>query len=804
MASQGVKKDLELMQLEIQDAYNRLDIWEEMNGVNLADYYPTQYEAVKSVPNTVITKNKYGDVIGVDMEIMTPKEFNPPAVIDSNVPNTMYTGGGGNYGGSGYKMNGSAGGTSPHVFSSGAKSVSTGTKVLTAAGTALNTVFAAALGAKLGKAINSSFGGQYAWKEEDWEKWVSEKDSLDQAVFRYLFDIDGNTYVPEEMLASMYKMLDEMGAYSEPASYVDKGQTAGFGTENGDLSYRPLQFTTRSDAVASAKSSRGVELFYKFTGNNTPKNTKFTSVTIGTKHYLLITSTVSLVSSVSDIIELEANGDVWGSIGTASSSYTYNGQTVYYRYADVAGNRTDFSCPFTSESSLTLDYTSLLKEVAWLTQFGEHTDVLPVEGIENEPLDRASTQIDPNVITGTTPETILPQLKQNYPQLFDGSISEDVPQEDGTTKNITYIPVPWPTINSDGMPITGTPSQNDPQVDPDTASDETIKDLIDTLTDFFTNPPTTGTGGSPAVVVPAGSASSLWKIYNPTQAQVDAFGAWLWSSNFVEQIKKLFNDPMQAIIGIHKVFATPSIGGTATIKVGYLDSGVSSDYIDDQYTTIDCGTVNLRECFGNVFDYAPYTRVSLYLPFIGIVDLDVADVMRASINIVYHVDVLTGACLADVKVIRDACGGVLYQYSGSAIVTYPVSSGNYMGMVAGVLSVASGIAGTVLSGGALAPALIGGAVGASHLHTDVSHSGGFSGCAGAMGGKIPYIIVSRPQPALAGNFERFTGLPANAHVTLANCSGMTRVKSVYVKSIQRATDEEKDMIESQLKAGVLV
>lgn len=398
-------------------------------------------------------------------------------------------------------------------------------------------------------------------------------------------------------------------------------------------------------------------------------------------------------------------------------------------------------------------------------------------------------------------------LQNQYPQLWDGAKHQDYVDENGNNRSTTLIPINFPNAKNptDEQPTSGNRTQDEPLIDPTTAT----TDLIKTITDLITNltpPNPTGTGGgdSPTTVTPVGRASSLWKIYNPTQAQVDAFGSWLWDSSFVEQIKKLFSDPMQAIIGIHKVFATPSVGGTATIKVGYLDSQVPSDWVDNQYTTVDCGTVSLTEDFGNVFDYSPYTKVSLYLPFIGIVDLDVGDVMRANISVKYHVDVLSGACLADVKVSRDGANAVLYQYSGSAIVTYPVSSGNYMGMVAGVLSVASGVAGTILSGGALAPALIGGAVGASHLHTDVSHSGGFSGCAGAMAGKKPYLIISRPITHLAGNFKHYTGYPANSTVILKDCSGFTRVKSVYAQNISKATNAEKDMIEAQLKAGVLV
>lgn len=798
MASKTISEEYYAMMREVEAMYDSttpgIDVWAKMNGVDLDAYYNNPYEAVQAVPNAVITKNRAGDVIGTDIVWQAPQEFNPPAVIDSNASNTTY-------GGRGYRINGSAGGTSPSVFSSGAKKVGTGTKVLTTAGMVFNTVCAASLGAKLGKSINENFGGKYAWNEADWENWVSGLDPLDQAFFRTLFDIDGTAYLPEDMLASAFKMYKDMGAFDKslgevtdtvidgksvisPIKVIDIPNTGSILANTPIYSYQSVNGHTIDIAVGSKVSGARMTI-YNYEG----------------KPHFIVTSKTPIYN---DTIQLAFYKD--GEI------YASGNQTATFRRTSTLG---DYYIKSTSESDTLIAPMNAYPPanapsarqgwqwylIALFMLYGTIAYSSGVEGIGDD--SRASTQIDPTLITGTTPETILPQLKQNYPQLFDGAIYEDVPQEDGSTKTITYIPVPWPDKDSTGKSITGTPSQDDPQIAPDTQTDDAIKDLIDTLTDFFNTPPTTGDGSTPPTVVPVGKASSLWKIYNPSQAQLDSFGAWLWDSSFVEQIKKLFNDPMQAIIGVHKVFATPSIGGTATIKVGYLDSQVPSDWVDNQYTTIDCGSVNIREYFGNVFDYSPYTKVSLYLPFIGVVDLDVADVMRGSVKVVYHVDVLTGACLADVIITRDGCGGVIYQYSGSAIVTYPVSSGNYMGMVAGVLSVASGIAGTVLSGGALAPALIGGAVGASHLHTDVSKSGGFSGSAGAMGSKIPYLIISRPQSAMADNYNHFTGKPANAHVVLKNCGGMTRVKSVYVGNMN-ATDEEKDMIEKQLKAGVLV
>lgn len=422
-----------------------------------------------------------------------------------------------------------------------------------------------------------------------------------------------------------------------------------------------------------------------------------------------------------------------------------------------------------------------------------------IDGIETQ--EGAKT---PDLSGDESVEDVLNTLKDQYPELWDKAISQDVVQPDGSVKTYTYVPVAMPDIDEYGNPITSSSTQSDPQVQPETAT-KTLLDLITKIIqrDPPTNPPDTGDGDTPPVIPPTGSASSLYAIYNPTLSQINSFGAWLWSDNFVDQIKKLFNDPMQAIIGLHKVYAPPATGGSQTIKVGYLDSGVSARVVSNQYTTIDCGTVRLSEQFHNVFDYSPYTEVNLYLPFIGIVNINVADVMRASIHIVYHVDVLSGACLAEVKVTRDSAGGTLYQYAGNASVTLPISSGSYMGIVSAVAGVAGGIAGTIASGGSALPLLASSAGAMFNAHTQVEHSGGFSGNAGAMGGKIPYLIISRPQTEMADGFENYIGYPSNFTSTIGSCNGFVKVLECHLENIN-ATNSELNEIDSILKEGVIL
>lgn len=420
----------------------------------------------------------------------------------------------------------------------------------------------------------------------------------------------------------------------------------------------------------------------------------------------------------------------------------------------------------------------------------------------------------------TTVDEALNLLKQTYPNLWDNRVEQEVAQPDGTTKVYTYVPISIPTGGSGLNPDSTGNTQNGAEITEGTATDTQLNTIIqyitkldslnkgmqDTETNVTTpplNPPATGSGGTPIVPPVNGKASALYSIYNPTLAQVNSLGAWLWSSNFIDQLLKLFASPMDAIIGLHKIYATPATGADQNIKVGYLDSGVPSKIVTEQYTTVDCGTVNCYEYFGNVLDYNPYTNIRLYLPFIGIIDLSNSDVMRSSINVVYHVDVLSGACLAEVKITRDGGGGTLYQYAGNAATTLPISSGSYMGVVSSVSSVATRALAGFASGGALG-AIASGATGILNAQgTNVVHSGGFSGNAGAMGCKKPYLIIERPQTETADNTANLLGYGSNLFTRLKTCKGFTRVKGVHVDAVP-ATKDEKKLIEEKLMDGVII
>ena len=417
----------------------------------------------------------------------------------------------------------------------------------------------------------------------------------------------------------------------------------------------------------------------------------------------------------------------------------------------------------------------------WTVNIG-HSSSSGIPGVEKQP--------DATYPTKGTPVTT------TYPNW--GADKGKVPIKDGE-KVVLPLKLPKPDEGTKPQPEAqkGTYPEPDPYID----------DLIDG--DGMPSPPvpTGDTGDTPTPPIPAvgAEATGFVAIYNPTQKQLSDFSRYLWSNEFLDNFIKLFANPMDAIIGLHMIYATPSRGADAEIVCGYAHSRVISKTVNKQYIELDCGSIKVNRYFGNILDYSPYTTLQAYLPFVGIVDLDVNEIMGGTLNIKYRIDVLTGSCLARLKATRGEYSAELYNFAGNCAVQLPISGGSYSGIIANAIGVAGSIGATIATGGALAPVLVGSAASSAvNSHVNVSHSGSLGSNAGALGIMKPYLIITRPKPAEADNYSKFYGIPSNKTVRLSSCSGYTKVKDIHLEHISRATDDELNEIESLLKTGVII
>ena len=142
---------------------------------------------------------------------------------------------------------------------------------------------------------------------------------------------------------------------------------------------------------------------------------------------------------------------------------------------------------------------------------------------------------------------------------------------------------------------------------------------------------------------------------------------------------------------------------------------------------------------------------------------------------------------------------MLYTFSGNCSVQIPLTGADRTRLLSGALSGALiGLTGG--AAGAIGGAVLGGLGGG----TSIERSSNFGGNAGAMGIKIPYVIVNRKIGVDATDYNKQYGFPVNTSILLNDCHGYTRVKDVHVENINNATVDEKNEIERLLKSGVII
>lgn len=406
----------------------------------------------------------------------------------------------------------------------------------------------------------------------------------------------------------------------------------------------------------------------------------------------------------------------------------------------------------------------------------------------------------PISVPSTIPSTITtPQPEYQAPQpLLDPTAdprTTQISQLIGDLVLPTPTPIPSPTPHPSPDPDPSPTVNPDPPLDP-TQPVEPNPPSANTDPD-----PTTPTIVDPSLISAAGK---LFTVYNPSSTGLNDLGAYLWSTNIIDIVKSIWQNPMDGIISYFVLYATPEANRTSTIYLGALDSGVSSPVVTNQFIDIDCGEVQIKEKWNNIGDYPPYTSIKLFLPFVGFIDINPDDVMGRDdgggfIKVTYRVDVYTGTCLAQVWVKRAADMAnyqILYTYNGNCAQQIPLTGATYQGLMQTLVGASVGFASAGLTG-ALASAAT---QFAGHQQVQMQRSGNMSANAGVLGQRKPYLIISRNNVYYATNFAEYYGYPAHATVVLGNMSGYVRVRDIHLEV--PATSEELDEIEDLLKEGV--
>lgn len=306
-------------------------------------------------------------------------------------------------------------------------------------------------------------------------------------------------------------------------------------------------------------------------------------------------------------------------------------------------------------------------------------------------------------------------------------------------------------------------------------------------------------------VIVVGVKNPFINVYVPDDNVLSDFSYWLWSTSLnVQNFQKMIQDPFNAIVSLHAIYAPIPVDGAESIKLGNLSANGYSSLAEKTIITLNCGIKNIPELYNNVLDY-DYTEYEIYLPYIGFRPLGSSEVAGSSVSVAYNIDICTGACVANVNIIKNSQNICMYTYSGNCAVQMPITGVNYSSVIGNMLGAALSVGTAVATGGATAPMAVG-AVGNAVLNSraQIQRSGSLGGNAGVLAYHNPYIIVKHPVPVNPVDYYKFYGYPAFSNVVLNNCTGYVKVRECHLSGINRAREEDLKEIESLLKQGVII
>ena len=179
--------------------------------------------------------------------------------------------------------------------------------------------------------------------------------------------------------------------------------------------------------------------------------------------------------------------------------------------------------------------------------------------------------------------------------------------------------------------------------------------------------------------------------------------------------------------------------------------------------------------------------------------------MGRTVHLKYHIDTLSGACVALLKCSGRGLESVLYSWAGSCNTQIPIAARDFSNIYTSVLGLVSSAGIAAASGGS---ALAAGVASASALNpasfdTQTRQSGSIGSTPSYLGMQTPFICITRPIDSTPDGFNSLLGRPSNLGGKIGDYSGYLEVTATHIDGIV-ATEKEKNMISSILASGIII
>lgn len=289
----------------------------------------------------------------------------------------------------------------------------------------------------------------------------------------------------------------------------------------------------------------------------------------------------------------------------------------------------------------------------------------------------------------------------------------------------------------------------------------------------------------------------LTTTFKMTKDRLQQLGRFLWGSNIFDNFSLICNNPIENIISCKSIPLSLE-GSTQKIVLGNVDTGVNGDKVSNNFAKQNIGSIAITEKYHNFLDYAPYTNVIIYLPYVGFKELDTNLVMGKTLSISYTVDIITGGCLCQIK----SNNVKLYEFNGNMGIDIPITASNRAQVEAGYISSGIGIASSAASGNIVGAvtSLINSAESQYHYASTSSPN---PMCV-ASTNRTCYVIIDRPTYQTLKSFNHTRGKKCYLTKTINSLKGYTICDEHIDLSGIRATESEKEELVRLLSGGFFV
>ena len=306
-------------------------------------------------------------------------------------------------------------------------------------------------------------------------------------------------------------------------------------------------------------------------------------------------------------------------------------------------------------------------------------------------------------------------------------------------------------------------------------------------------------------------ANLLTTSYSATPSQIQGIGAFLWGANFMTNVLLLNNSPIENIVGC-KLFPLEFSGTQQEIKIGNVASGTNGEKLATSVFSRESSAVSVSPYYtGNLkyLDYAPYSKLEIFLPFVGLRELPLDECINHKVKIKWIIDVITGTLQTDVMITHDGNDSkfvTIQTYVSTIGVDIPLTAQNRAQVESAY------IANAIHGGVSVASGNIAGAIGAiANIATTQYHtnSTGTPSSATAIAGTLePFLLRTVPRVKEIGDstndtYRQILGAPCNKACKLGTLKGYTEVENPSI-AVAGATSREVEELNRLLREGVFL